>query len=87
MTFKEALKKLNIEDYGRRIFHSSSTGELMHLMDYVEIATAIKDATWFRPLFVAAVKYAEENWSRPESCFQHMPQLMQSLSDAMKEKD
>lgn len=77
MTFKEALKKLNIEDYGQRIFSSHSHGELFHLEDYINMANAIKgDASWFRPVFLAVVEFCEEEWERPESCFQWMPRLI-----------
>lgn len=72
MTFKEALAKLNIEDYGERIFNSSSHGELMHLWQYVALAENLSDATWFRDWFVALVKGAEAHWQRPESIFQHV---------------
>lgn len=82
MTFKEALKILNIEDYSERIFHSNSHGELFFLQDYIEIAEAIKDnPAWFRDWFVKVVKTAEEQWKRPESVFQHIPRIM---SEAQK---
>ena len=76
MNFNEALKKLNIEDYGDRIWHSNSHGELMHIADYVTAAERIgDDASWFRPIFLLCVERAKA-WGRPESCFQHMPRLM-----------
>lgn len=82
LSFKSALKKLNIEDYGARIFNSNSHGELMHLMDYIDLAANIKnDPEWFRPLFVACVTFAEAEWSRPESCFQHMPRLLREMAN------
>lgn len=82
MTFKEALKKLNIEDYGERIFNSNSHGELIHLMDYIQMAQNIKShGKEFRTLFEICVEFASENWGRPESCYQHMPRLM---TDAAK---
>jgi hypothetical protein len=86
MSFKDALKKLGIEDYGERIFNSNSHGELMHLMDYIWMAqNADAEAVkWFRPMFVVCVKWAEENWQRPESCFQHMPRLMNEMADALR---
>lgn len=84
MSFKNALKKLNIEDFGERIFHSNSHGELVHLQDYIEMASIIKDdAKWFRPMFLLCVRFAEENWKRPESCFQHMPRMLQDFSEVI----
>ncbi len=78
MTFKDALKKLDIEDYGERIFNSSSHGDLFHLGDYVVIAEAFTaDTSWFRRWFVNEVEDAEERWNRPESVFQHIPKLLQ----------
>lgn len=77
MTFKQALKKLGIEDYSERIFNSNSHGELVHLADYFWMAENLKgDITWFRPVFEIVVEFCEKNWSRPESCFQHMPKLI-----------
>ena len=76
MTFEEALKKLDIEDYSTRIFNSNSHGELFHLMDYIAIAQ-IKDTSWFRDWFVHVVKFAEKNWERPDSVFQHIPRILQ----------
>lgn len=78
MTFGEALKKLNIEDYAERIFNSNSHGELFHLADYIAIAEHITDASLFRPWFVAHVEYAEKNWKRPESVFQHIMKMLQA---------
>ena len=73
MNFKEALKILNIEDYGERIFNSNSHGELFHMYDYIILAETLKDnPTWFREWFENVVKLAEEHWDRPESVFQHM---------------
>jgi len=78
MTFQEALQKLNIEDYADRIFNSNSHGELFHCWDYISITKAIKDdATWFRPWFEEVVKWAEANWERPESIFQHIITILQ----------
>lgn len=39
MSFREAVRILNIEDFGERIFHSNSHGELFHLVDYIAIAS------------------------------------------------
>jgi len=77
VTIREALKKLDIEDYGERIFNSNSHGELFHLADYIVIASALTDPSWFRGWFVEVVKMAEQNWKRPESVFQHIPKLME----------
>lgn len=80
MSFADALKRLNIYDYGDRIFASNSRGELMHLGDYINMATELKgDLSWFRPLFIQCVTFAESEWTRPESCFQHMPQMMHDM--------
>ena len=75
MTFKEALKKLDIEDYAERIFNSSSTGELYFLYDYIYLAELLGEVGGlpeFRSWFEGVVKYAEQNWKRPESIFQHI---------------
>ena len=74
MTFKEALKKLNIEDYGVRIINSNSHGELFHLGDYVLLAEYLPDELLkdFRIIFLDIVKGAKEQWKRPESIFQHI---------------
>ena len=81
MTFNEALKKLNIEDYGERIFNSNSHGELSHCMDYISLAQ-MDDVSWFRTWFEATVKWAKNKWSRPESIFQHMPRCLQNSRNA-----
>lgn len=75
MNFQEALKKLNIEDYGERIFNSSSTGELFFLSDYIFFAKTFDDTSWFREWFVAVVEMAERDWKRPESVFQHIVKI------------
>lgn len=83
MTFKESLEKLNIADYGEAIFHSNSHGELFHCEDYVCIASVLGDDTeWFREWFIEIVKEAKENWSRPESVYQHMPRILQENCEA-----
>jgi hypothetical protein len=47
------------------------------LFDYTQIATALgENAGWFAEWFEKAIDYAEKNWSRPESVFQHIPRLM-----------
>ncbi len=77
MTFKEALKHLNIEEYGERIFNSSSHGDLQHLSDYIMLAKAFDNPNWFREWFVAVVESAEREWQRPESVFQHIPKILE----------
>jgi len=73
ITFGEALKILNIEDYCDRITNSNSHGELFYLSDYIGIAKLIKDdSSWFRPWFEKIVKFADVTWKRPESVFQHI---------------
>ena len=76
MNFKEAIKKLGIEEYSKRIFNSNSHGELFHLHDYIRAAELIKDPSWFKEWFDGVVKFAEANWDRPESIFQHLPKLL-----------
>ena len=79
ITFGDALKLLNIEDFTERIFNSSSTGELMHVAEYGRIAEYFKDndipLKKFRPWFLEIVRQAEEKWSRPESAFQHIGRI------------
>ena len=77
MTFKEAIKKLGIEKYGERIFNSNSHGELFHLYDYIVVAKQFDNTSWFKDWFDAVVKFAEDNWDRPESVFQHIPKMLQ----------
>lgn len=80
MTFAEALKKLDIEEYGDRIFNSNSHGELFHLMDYITIAKTLKTPKLlkeFKEWFEKVVKFAELEWNRPESIFQHILKMLQ----------
>jgi len=77
MTFNEALKKLNIEDFEDRIYHSNSHRELFHIYDYFQLATLSDDMTWFRPVFLQIVEQAEKHWNRPESVFQHILEILQ----------
>jgi hypothetical protein len=88
MTFNEALKVLNIEDFGERIFNSNSRGELFHLQDYIALAEDLegKDSTWFRPYFIGLVKWAEDTWERPESVFQHLLTLMRQAEEQTNEQ-
>ena len=74
--FKKALKKLGIESYGNRIFNSNSNGELFHLQQYVDLADAFTgDKILFCIWFKYVVNFAEENWERPESVFQHIYEI------------
>jgi len=85
ITFEEAIKILGIEEYGDRIFSSNSHGELFFLHDYVIIAEMFEDkASWFKDWFDKTVKFAEDNWKRPESIFQHIPECL-GLHDKGKE--
>lgn len=76
MTFNEALKKLNIEDYSERIINSNSHGELFHLRDYFFLAEKLENPEWFREWFIQIIKLAEEKWERPESVFQHIVKIL-----------
>lgn len=77
MNFQEALTVLDIEDYAERIFNSNSHGELFHLDQYFTLAEIFKgDAKWFRNWFENVVKFAEQNWERPESVFQHILNIL-----------
>jgi hypothetical protein len=76
MTFGEALKILNIEDYSERIFNSNSHGELLHLADYGVLAEHVDDPVAFRKWFVKVVEHAEQEWNRPESIFQHILKIV-----------
>ena len=76
LTFDDALDYLGIADYKERIWRSNSHGELFHLADYCLIALSMQehrmDGATFRPWFVKVVEWAEQNWKRPESVFQHI---------------
>ena len=78
MTFKEALKKLGISKYEKRIFNSNSHGELSHLHEYILIAKHLKkdELKKFTKWFESLVKDAEKTWLKPESVFQHVLTLM-----------
>lgn len=80
MDFNKAIKILGIEDYAERIFKSNSHGELFHLEQYAHLAKIFQeekeDFSWFRGWFEGVVKYAEENWERPESVFQHILKIL-----------
>ena len=78
MTFEKALKILNIEDYKERILNSNSKGELIHLADYILIASTFPKGVDFRNWFEQIVKMANEKWERPESVYQHIDKLLES---------
>ena len=79
MNFKESLQILGIEKYQERIFNSNSHGELFHLIDYIALAGILKDKKDFSEWFEITVEYAEKNWKRPESVFQHIPKLLKEF--------
>ena len=81
MNFNDAIVKLDIEEYGKRIFNSNSHGELSHLYDYVLLAKHFEGMAWFKEWFEATIKYAEENWDRPESVFQHIPKMLEAATN------
>jgi len=71
------LESLGILDFKDRIWNSNSHGELGHLEDYIWLAKTFKgEEDLFRILFLESVKFAEKNWKRPESIFQHMPEMI-----------
>ena len=76
MTFIEALKILEIEEFKERIFNSNSHGELFHLEDYISIAETLGKTDWFSKWFKEIVSLAEQRWDRPESVFQHILELL-----------
>ena len=87
MEFKEALEKLGIEDYGDRIFKSNSHGELFHLQQYIVLATELdNEEKWFREWFENIVKFAEKEWSRPESVFQHIDKAFADTIEQIKQQ-
>ena len=78
LSFIESLKKLGIEDFEERIFYSNSKGELFHCYDYIDIAKNINEQKKgaFRQWFLAVIEFAEKNWERPESVFQHISRFL-----------
>lgn len=80
MDFKTCCKKLNIEKYTERIFNSNSHGELFHIYDYFIILEIAEKHPSFAKLFPIwfdnIVMWAEKNWKRPESVFQHILTLL-----------
>jgi hypothetical protein len=76
MNFHEALVMLGIVDFEDRIINSNSHGELFHIYDYIQIAENLKNPDAFRIWFLEVVDFAEKNWERPESVFQHMIKML-----------
>lgn len=72
ISFDEALEKLGISDFRERIINSNSHGELFHIQDYIVLAAADLSKEKFSEWFRKVVKFAEDNWTRPESIFQHI---------------
>lgn len=76
ISLDEVFKILNIEEYKERILNSNSHGETFHLVDYIIIAQEIRDKpekiAEFKVFFENVVAFANENWARPESVFQHI---------------
>lgn len=84
-TQSDIFKFLGISDYEHRIYNSNSRGELHHLIDYATLADVFKDdPELFRVIFLTCVDFAENNWSRPESVFQHMPQMIFHILDSSR---
>lgn len=85
MSFNEALKILNIEDYSDKIFNSNSKGELTHLQQYISLAEILENnSSWFRPWFEETVNWTNENWERPESVYQHIVRILQDQLALLK---
>lgn len=81
MNLDEALQELGIEKYKQRIVQSNSMGELFYLDQYFTLAEIVKknnDKEWFSKWFEEVVKYADENWERPSSVFQHIHKILVS---------
>ena len=74
MTFGKAVEILGIEEYKKRIWNSSSTGELFFLDNYIQVAQILgtQDNTHFKAWFKDIVEMAEKEWKRPASVFQHV---------------
>jgi len=84
MTFNQALKKLDIEDYGHAIWHRNSHGELFHIADYIWLAEACGEPDWFREWFEDNVEMAKKHWERPESIYQHIREILVEEVNKMK---
>ena len=92
MTFDEALKALDIEDYKERIWNSNSHGELFHVYDYITVAEYLtndmipeeerRGVKPFREWFIGMVEHANSHWDRPESVYQHLIKMMLNKSDS-----
>ena len=82
MSFKDALGILKIPEFEDRIINSNSKGELMHVIQYYELAEVIKNSAymleWFPEWFKAVIDVAEKEWKRPESVYQHIGKLFYS---------
>lgn len=79
LTFPEALRILDIEDFGERILTSNSHGELSHVAQYLYLAEAYKDLdppSWFRPWFLGLVAFAEDHLERPATVFQYVLEIL-----------
>ena len=85
LTCKEIFEKLGIGKYGERIFNSHSHGELFFIDDYrtiLRIAEGFPEfLEWFPGWFEHVVEGAEKNWTRPESVFQHILELLKQRVD------
>lgn len=79
ITFEEVLDKLGISEYSTRIVNSNSHGELFHIYDYFVLASLGLDKTKFSAWFRETVLFAEKNWQRPESVFQHVLQIFKQI--------
>jgi hypothetical protein len=89
ITFGEALKKLNIEDYAEKIFNSNQYGELFFTADYIDIAEAIEgsDASAFRPWFESVIKLAESKRVQPEYVFMNIGRIFLEATSGKKPVD
>ena len=83
MNLKEATEILGIEKYAERIFNSNSHGELFHLQIYFNLAEQIGKTDWFPKWFDEIVEFAEKEWKRPESIFQHIDTIIEQQQNAL----
>lgn len=87
--FKDALIKLGIEDFEDQIINSHSRGETFHCLEYIELANNIifldNGGKTFRQEFLEMVDYAEKNWERPESVYQHLLRIMVPILRGQKQ--
>jgi len=84
--FRDALVTLGIEEYEDRIFNSNSHGELFHLQQYFELARIVGATEWFAGWFRGMVEFAESEWERPESVFQHILEMLVDQVNKMNEE-